>query len=125
MTPITHPSSGLPNPKPTPGAGAKQLAATLPSERSEASGALVVRQPHEALRALNASDRHGFQRYLADGTAEAAAALARPADPPRFAFFHPALPGEPLIFSIDDNHEAFVRDGTIVRSPDVEALLEA
>jgi malonyl-CoA decarboxylase len=26
--------------------------------------------------------------------------------------------------SIEDNHEAFVRDGTIVRSPDVDALLE-
>src|SRR6202790_5401116 len=26
---------------------------------------------------------------------------------------------------IEDNHEAFVRDGTIVRSPDVDALLEA
>ena len=57
---------------------------------------------HEAQRALDASDRHGFhrylatefqpdraalrgaaERYLADGTAEAAAALARTADPPR------------------------------------------
>ena len=27
--------------------------------------------------------------------------------------------------SIEDNHETFVRDGTIVRSPDVDALLEA
>src|ERR1700687_5734221 len=27
--------------------------------------------------------------------------------------------------SIEDNHEAFVRDGTIVRSPDVDATLEA
>jgi malonyl-CoA decarboxylase len=26
--------------------------------------------------------------------------------------------------SIEDNHEAFVRDGTIVRAPDVDALLE-
>ena len=26
--------------------------------------------------------------------------------------------------SIEDNHEAFVRDGTIVRSPDVDALIE-
>jgi malonyl-CoA decarboxylase len=26
--------------------------------------------------------------------------------------------------SIEDNHEAFVRDETIVRSPDVDALLE-
>ena len=81
---------------------AKQLAATLLSERGEASGALVARQLHEALRALDASDRHGFQRYLAaefqpdkaalraaaerylaDGTAEAAATLAQAADPPR------------------------------------------
>ena len=72
------------------------------SERSEASGAQVARELHEVLRALDASDRHGFQRYLAtefqpdraalraaaerylaDGTAEAAAALARAADPPR------------------------------------------
>jgi malonyl-CoA decarboxylase len=27
--------------------------------------------------------------------------------------------------SIEDNHEAFVRDGTVVRSPDVDALHEA
>jgi malonyl-CoA decarboxylase len=27
--------------------------------------------------------------------------------------------------SIEDNHEAFVRVGTIVRSPDVDALLQA
>jgi malonyl-CoA decarboxylase len=26
--------------------------------------------------------------------------------------------------SIEDNHEAFVRDGTIVRSPDVDALMQ-
>ena len=57
---------------------------------------------HEALRALDADDRHGFQRYLAtdfqpdktalraaakhylaDSTAEAAAALAAAVDPPR------------------------------------------
>jgi malonyl-CoA decarboxylase len=81
---------------------AKQLAATLLSERGEASGALVARQLHEALSALDGSDRHGFQRYLAtefqpdkaalriaaesylaDTTAEAAAALAQAADPPR------------------------------------------
>jgi malonyl-CoA decarboxylase len=78
------------------------LAATLLSERGEASGALVARQLHEALRTLDASDRHDFQRhiaiefqpdktalraaaerYLADGTAEAAATLAQAADPPR------------------------------------------
>src|ERR1700680_2289250 len=102
MTPNTQTSSGLSNSKPAPVDRAKQLAATLLSERSEASGALVARQLHEVLRALDASDRHGFQRYLAtefqpdravlraaaerylaDGTAEAAAALARAADPPR------------------------------------------
>src|ERR1700726_3710921 len=102
MTPNTQTSSGLSNSKPAPVDRAKQLAATLLSERSEASGALVARQLHEVLRALDASDRHGFQRYLAtefqpdraalraaaerylaDGTAEAAAALSRAADPPR------------------------------------------
>jgi malonyl-CoA decarboxylase len=81
---------------------AKQLAATLLSERGEASGALVARELHSVLRALDASGRHGFQRYLAtgfqpdgtalraaaesylaDATAEAAAALAQAADPPR------------------------------------------
>src|SRR6202140_2142054 len=102
MTPNTQTSSGLSNSKPAPVDRAKQLAATLLSERSEASGPLVARQLHEVLRALDASDRRGFQRYLAtefqpdraalraaaerylaDGTAEAAAALARAADPPR------------------------------------------
>jgi malonyl-CoA decarboxylase len=102
MTPNTQTSSGLSNSKPAPVDRAKELAATLLSERSEASGALVARQLHEVLRALDAGDRHGFQRYLAttfqpdraalraaaarylaDGTAEAAAALARAADPPR------------------------------------------
>jgi malonyl-CoA decarboxylase len=81
---------------------AKQLAATLLSQRGEASGALVARELHQVLRILNASDRHGFQRYLAlefqpdkaalravaerylaDTSAEAAAALAQAADPPR------------------------------------------
>jgi malonyl-CoA decarboxylase len=102
MTPNTQTSSGLSSSKPAPVDRAKQLAATLLSERSEASGALVARQLHEVLRALDANDRHGYQRYLAtefqpdraalraaaehylaDGTAEAAAALARAADPPR------------------------------------------
>jgi malonyl-CoA decarboxylase len=102
MTPISLTSSDLSNTKLTPLDRAKQLSATLLSERSEASGALVARQLHEVLRSLDASDRHGFQRYLAtkfqpdraalraaaehylaDGTAEAAAALARAADPPR------------------------------------------
>lgn len=102
MTPISLTSSDLSNTKLAPLDRAKRLAATLLSERSEATGALLARQFHEVLRALNASDRHGFQRYLAtefqpdraalraaaerylaDGTAEAAAALARAADPPR------------------------------------------
>src|ERR1700680_2155610 len=102
MPPISLTSSDLSNTKLAPLDRAKQLAATLLSERSEASGALVARELHEVLRALDASDRHGFQRYLAtefqpdraalraaaerylaDGTAEAAAALARAADPPR------------------------------------------
>src|SRR3981189_1634519 len=81
---------------------AKQLAESLLSERGEASGALLARELHGVLRGLNAGDRHGFQRYLAtkfqpdtaalrvaaerylaDTTAEAAAALAQAADPPR------------------------------------------
>jgi malonyl-CoA decarboxylase len=81
---------------------AKQLAATLLSERGEASGAFVARELHNALGKLDADDRHSFQRYLttdfqpdraalrvaaerylADPTAEAAAAVAQAADPPR------------------------------------------
>jgi len=102
MTSITPTSCGLSAAKPASLERAKQLAATLLSERGEASGALVARQLHEALGALDARDRHAFQsylatefqpdnaalraaaeRYLADGTPEAAAALARAADPPR------------------------------------------
>ena len=102
MTPVSLTFSDLSNTKLAPLDRAKQLAATLLSERSEASGALLARRLHEALRALDAGDRHGFQRYLAtefqpdraalraaaerylaDCTAEAAAALARAADPPR------------------------------------------
>src|SRR6202795_993476 len=102
MTPVSLTSSVPSNTKLTSLDRAKQLAATLLSERSEASGALLARQLHEALRALDANDRHGFQRYLAtefqpdraalraaaerylaDGTAEAAATLARAGDPPR------------------------------------------
>src|ERR1700732_2766106 len=79
-----------------------QLAAALLSERGEASGAQVARELHQALRALGADDRRSFhrylakafqpdkaalrtaaERYLADPTAEAAAALAQAADPPR------------------------------------------
>ena len=81
---------------------AKQLASALLSERGEASGAFMARELHEVLRGLGAADRLGFQRYLAtafrpdagvlsaaaqrylaDGTAETAAALAQAADPPR------------------------------------------
>jgi malonyl-CoA decarboxylase len=94
--------SDLSNAKSAPIDRAKQLAATLLSERGEASGAQVARELHHALRALNADDRHNFkrylvtefqpnkaalrtaaERYLADATAEAAAALAQAADPPR------------------------------------------
>jgi len=102
MTLNTQTSSGLSNSKPAPVDRVKQLAATLLSERGEASGAQVARELHHVLRALDARDRHSFQRYLAtefqpdkaalrtaaerylaDTTAEAAAALARAADPPR------------------------------------------
>jgi malonyl-CoA decarboxylase len=102
MTPNTPTSSGLSNAKPAPLDRVKQLAAMLLSERSEASGAQVSRELHHALRALDPDDRHSFQRYLAtefqpdkatlctaarrylaDTTAEAAAALAQAADPPR------------------------------------------
>src|SRR5712671_6050856 len=102
MTPNTQTSSGLSNSKPAPVDRVKQLAAILLSERSEASGAQVARELHHVLRALDPDDRHSFQRYLAtefqpdkaalraaaerylaDGTAEAAATLAQAADPPR------------------------------------------
>src|SRR5437879_7621993 len=102
MTPNTQTSSGLSNSKPAPVDRVKQLAAVLLSERGEASGAQVARELHHVLRALDADDRHSFQRYLAtefqpdkaalraaaeryltDSTAEAAAALAQAADPPR------------------------------------------
>ena len=65
MTPNAQTSSGLSSSKLAPVDRAKQLAATLLSERSEASGALIARQLHEVLRVVDASDRHGFQRYLA------------------------------------------------------------
>src|ERR1700689_4305339 len=102
MIPNTQTSSGLSNSKLVPVDGAKQLAATLLSERGEASGAQVARELHHVLRGLDADDRHSFQRYLAtefqpdktalhaaaerylaDTTAEAAAALAQATDPPR------------------------------------------
>jgi malonyl-CoA decarboxylase len=102
MTPNTQTQSGLSNSKPAPVDRAKQLAAILLSERGEASGAQVARELHHVLRALDADGRHSFQRFLAtefqpdktalhaaaerylvDTTAEAAAALAEAADPPR------------------------------------------
>ena len=102
MPPTTQSSSGSTNATTLPLDRAKRLASTLLSERGEASGALLARELHGVLRALDAGDRHGFQRYLAtefqpdtaalriaaerylaDTTAEAAAALAQAADPPR------------------------------------------
>ena len=102
MTPNTQTSSGLSNSKSASVDRVKQLAAILLSERGEASGAQVARELHHVLRALDPDDRHSFQRYLAtefqpdkaalrtaaerylaDTTAEAAAALAQAADPPR------------------------------------------
>ena len=102
MTLNTQTSSGPSNAKPAPIDRAKQLATALLSERGEASGAQVARELHHVLHALDADQRHGFQRYLAtefqpdktvlnkaaqrylaDSTAEAAAALAQAADPPR------------------------------------------
>jgi malonyl-CoA decarboxylase len=102
MMPNTQTPSGLPNSKAAPVDRAKQLATALLSERGEASGAQVSRELHHVLHALNADHRHSFQRYLAtefqpdkaalrmaaerylaDSTAEAAAALAQAADPPR------------------------------------------
>src|SRR5262245_43897787 len=99
MNPVqtSHHSSDV---MPTSLERSKQLADALLSERGEASGALVARQLHEVLGTLDRSERRGFQHhlatafqpdraalraaaehYLADGTAEAAAALAVAADP--------------------------------------------
>jgi malonyl-CoA decarboxylase len=102
MNPTTHPPGNQRNAQPASLDHAKQLAAKLLSERGEASGALVSRELHDVLRALDADDRHGFQRHLATGfqpdrsalraaaehylteaSAEAAAAVAQAADPPR------------------------------------------
>ena len=102
MAPNTQTSSSLSNAKPAPVDRAKRLAAALLSERGEASGAQIARELHHVLRALDADDRHSFQRYLAtefqpdraalraaaerylvDSTAETGAALAQAADPPR------------------------------------------
>ena len=65
MTPNTQTSIGLSNSKLAPVDRAKQLATILLSERGEASGAQVARELHHVLRALDADDRHSFQRYLA------------------------------------------------------------
>jgi malonyl-CoA decarboxylase len=102
MTRTTQSSNGSTNAMTLPLDRAKRLASTLLSEGGEASGALLARELHGVLRALDAGGRHGFQRYLAtefqpdtaalriaaerylaDTTAEAAAALAQAADPPR------------------------------------------
>src|SRR6202158_2177082 len=102
MTSNTQTSTRLSHSKPAPVDCAKRLAATLLSERGEAAGAQVARELHHVLHALDPDDRHSFQRYLAtefrpdkaglrraaerylaDSTAEAAAALAQLADPPR------------------------------------------
>jgi malonyl-CoA decarboxylase len=98
MTPTAQSSSGSTNATTSPLDRAKRLASTLLSERGEASGALLARELHGVLRALDAGDRQGFQRYLAtefqpdtralriaaerylaNTTAEAAAALAKAA----------------------------------------------
>ena len=96
MTPTTQRPNGSTNATTSPLDRAKGLASTLLSERGEASGALLARELHRVLGALDAGDRHGFQRYLAtefqpdtaalriaakrylaDSTAEAAATLAQ------------------------------------------------
>jgi malonyl-CoA decarboxylase len=102
VTPSTQILGGLPSSKPTAVEHVERLAVTLLSERGEASGAQVARELHQALLALDPEGRHRFQRYLAsefqpdraalrraaerylaETTAEAAAALAQAADPPR------------------------------------------
>jgi malonyl-CoA decarboxylase len=102
MIPTAETSNKPRNPTPAPLDYAKRLAATLLSVRGESSAAVVARELQGALRTLDANERHGFQRYLAaefqpdrtalraaaerylaDATAEAAAAVARAADPPR------------------------------------------
>src|SRR6478672_534527 len=77
MTPNTQTSNGLSNAMPAPVDRVKQLAATLLSERGEASGAQVARELHHVLRALNTDDRHSFQRYLATEFQPDKAALRR------------------------------------------------
>jgi malonyl-CoA decarboxylase len=102
MIPNMQTSDARPHGTPTPLDRAKQLASTLLSERGEASGALVAREVHAAMRALDAESRRDFLHYLAtgfqpdksalraaaelyltDASAAAAAAIAQAADPPR------------------------------------------
>jgi malonyl-CoA decarboxylase len=80
----------------------KALAQALQSERGEASGAVIARELHDALRRLDVGDHLAFQiflarefqpdvaalraaaeTYIAEPTAETAAHLAEVADPPR------------------------------------------
>src|ERR1700746_454991 len=65
MTPTPQSSNGSTSATASPLDRAKRLASTLLSERGEASGALLARELHWVLRALDAGDRQGFQRYLA------------------------------------------------------------
>jgi malonyl-CoA decarboxylase len=81
---------------------AEKLAASLLSQRGEASGAAIARELHGVLGKLAVGDRESFQRFLATGfapdpaalraaaesylsepSAETAALLAQAADPPR------------------------------------------
>ncbi|MBV8913413.1 MAG: malonyl-CoA decarboxylase [Acetobacteraceae bacterium] len=96
------PDAERPSTATTPLERAQRLAQALLSERGEASGAIVARELHESLRALNADDRLAFHRFLAkrfgpdpkplraaaaayltEPTTEAAARLAAAAEPPR------------------------------------------
>ena len=103
---MTQPQSNLESTRPTLGqrcsTAQKQLAATLLSERGEASGALVARQLHEVLHVLDLTigtvsspilrrifsptrRRCARRRSIISPTARrrAAAALAQAVDPPR------------------------------------------
>src|SRR5260370_25829958 len=103
MTPATQSSNGSTNATTPPGrSGQKVRLDTIVGARGGVRRAAGARAARGAARALDAGDRHGFQRYLAtefqpdtaalriaaecylaDTTAEAAAALAQAADPPR------------------------------------------
>jgi hypothetical protein len=133
MTPVSLTSSDLSSTKPAPLDRAKQLAAALLSERGEASGALVARQLQGAVGALDASGRHRFElylaaefqpdkaalraaaeRYLAEGTAEAAAPLAQAADPPRQELLrrmNMAPGGTGALIAMRDSHTTARRTG--------------